>query len=94
MLQKFIAAGAMAVLLTAPVFAQTAQVPESASSGSPSLGLPFKSDRPVTVEEVERRKAVDRAYEAAVHKIPDKKVSADPWGDIRPGAANAKGKQP
>jgi hypothetical protein len=95
MLQRLIATGAMAVLLTASAFAQTAQVPQSASPDSPSLALPFKSNKPVTVDEVERRKAADRAYEAAMHKIPDKKVSADPWGDIRPGAAaNTKGKQP
>jgi hypothetical protein len=29
------------------------------------------------------------AYDAAMHKIPDKKSSADPWGDVRP----AKGEQ-
>jgi len=40
-------------------------------------------DKPLTQEEIEKQKAADRAYEAAVNKIPDKKSSADPWGNIR-----------
>jgi len=89
MLRKFVGAGVMVTLLTFPALAQIA--PDSPSS----LGVPLKTDRPISSEEAERRKATDRAYEAAMRKIPDKKVSADPWGEIRSGTpANAKNKQP
>ena len=44
---------------------------------------------PSTQEQIDRQRAADKAYDAAMHKIPDKKSSADPWGDVRP----AKGKQ-
>ena len=90
MLRKFVGAGAMVALLTVPASAQIASPDQSSS-----LGIPLKSDRPISSEEAERRKATDRAYEAAMRKIPDKKVSADPWGEIRSGTpANAKNKQP
>jgi hypothetical protein len=39
--------------------------------------------RPLTPEEQEKRKAVDDAYRSAIAKVPDKKKSADPWGEIR-----------
>jgi hypothetical protein len=39
--------------------------------------------RPLTAEEQEKRKAVDDAYRSAIAKVPDKKKSADPWGEIR-----------
>jgi hypothetical protein len=44
---------------------------------------------PPTREQLERQKALDSAYEATMRKVPDKKSSADPWGDLR----SAKGKQ-
>ncbi|MBV1698253.1 MAG: hypothetical protein KGK33_13775 [Hyphomicrobiales bacterium] len=48
--------------------------------------------RPLTPEEVQQRKAADEAYQAAIKKIPDKKTSADPWGNIRPAAPASKNK--
>jgi hypothetical protein len=39
--------------------------------------------RLLTPEEQEKRKAVDDAYKSAIAKVPDKKKSADPWGDVR-----------
>ena len=39
-------------------------------------------------------KAVDKAYNAAIQKIPDKKSSPDPWGGVRPtSSATANNKQ-
>jgi hypothetical protein len=53
-------------------------------------GLDLSGDRPqLTKEEQEKRKAVDDAYKSAINKLPDKKKSADPWGDIRSPAANS-----
>jgi hypothetical protein len=51
--------------------------------------VPFKSESPPSQEQIERQKAADKAYQAAIRKLPDKKSSADPWGDVRP----AKSKQ-
>jgi hypothetical protein len=45
---------------------------------------PFKQqERKLTPEEIEKQKAADAAYKAAMQKIPDKKVANDPWGGIR-----------
>jgi len=48
-----------------------------------STGIPLDTDRPLTQEEREKRKEVDDAYKSAIHKLPDKKKAADPWGDMR-----------
>jgi len=77
MLRKFILAGAIIALLTG---AASAQMP------MPSISL--GKDKPApTAEEIARQKALDNAYNAATKKIPDKKVAADPWGNVRPNPA-------
>ena len=40
-------------------------------------------------EEIEKQKAADRAYNTAIQKIPEKKSSVDPWGNIRPSSPSA-----
>jgi hypothetical protein len=91
MQRKFIAAAIVtSTVFTAPALAQ---LPGSDSSSQTSLGIPLKSDAPPTQEEIEKRKANDRAYQAAIQKIPDKKASTDPWGTIRPTAPTSKNKQ-
>ncbi len=58
-----------------------------------TLGIPLKSATPPSKEEAEKQKAADRAYDAALHKIPERKTPVDPWGTIRPSApATAKNK--
>jgi hypothetical protein len=90
MQRKLIAAAILiSTALTAPALAQS---PGSSSSSQSSLGIPLKADAPLTQEEIEKRKANDRAYQAAIQKIPDKKAS-DPWGTIRPTAPTWKNKQ-
>jgi hypothetical protein len=72
MVRTLIQVVAIVVALSGPAFAQS------------PVGVPLKApDKPLTQEEIEKQKAADRAYEAAVNKIPDKKSSADPWGNIR-----------
>jgi hypothetical protein len=71
MLRRLIQAGAILAVFSGPALAQSA------------LGVPLKPEQPLTQEEIDKQKAADRAYEAAVNKIPDKKSSADPWGTIR-----------
>jgi hypothetical protein len=77
MLQRLVCAGATILLITGTAGAQS------------TLSVPFKSESPPSQEQIERQKAADKAYQAAIRKLPDKKSSADPWGDVRP----AKSKQ-
>jgi hypothetical protein len=71
MLRRLFLAGAILALMT------------GAASTQSTLGVPLKSDKPLTQEEIDKQKAADRAYEAAINKIPDKKPASDPWGNIR-----------
>ncbi len=90
-MQRKLIAAAIFALFTAPASAQSpGQSPGQSSSSQSSIGIPLKVERPLTEEEIEKRKAADRAYEAAMQKIPDKKASADPWGDIRPTSPASK----
>jgi hypothetical protein len=87
MWRKLVAAGAIVALLTAPVLAQ------QLAPQSDTVGIPLNRQIPPSPEEIEKRKAADRDYNAAIQKIPDKKPSTDPWGNIRPGSSSAKNKQ-
>jgi hypothetical protein len=90
MLRKFVVTAAIAALSMGSASAQAPAGPSKSSA----VGIPLKSDKPLTQEEIERRKANDRAYDAALQKIPDKKPPADPWGNVRPSSpAAAKNKQ-
>ncbi len=73
MLRKLMQAGAVIALLMGTA---SAQIP---------LKLPIHGDskRPLSREEIEKQKALDKAYKSATEKIPDKKA-VDPWGNIRP----------
>ncbi len=71
MLRKLIQAVAILSLIAGPAAAQVALSPFNA---------PAK--RALTPEEVEKQKAADKAYKAAMDKIPEKK-SNDPWGNVR-----------
>jgi hypothetical protein len=81
MLRKLIQAAAIVALWTGPAAAQVNQTPSQSN-----LSIPLNQKPPPTREEIERQKARDRDYDAAMKKIPDKKSSGDPWGDIRPAA--------
>ena len=87
MLRKLLPACAIVALISWPAFAQS-------DSSSGSVGVPLNPEKRLTPEEIEKRKEADRAYNAAIQKIPDKKPSSDPWGNIRPGSPTAKNKQP
>jgi hypothetical protein len=89
MLRKLIQAAAIIALCTGPAAAQLNQ----GNQGS-NLSIPLNQKPPPTREEIEKQKARDRDYDAAMKKIPDKKPSGDPWGDIRPNkSTTAKNKQ-
>jgi hypothetical protein len=83
MLRKLIQVGAIVAMCTGPA---AAQQPASAPS---NLSIPLNRKAPPTAEEIEKQKASDRAYNAAMQKIPDKKQSSDPWAAIRPNNSPA-----
>jgi len=84
MLRNLIQAAAILALVTGPASAQVAL-------------SPFKEqDKRLTPDELKAKQDRERDYKAAMDKIPDKKVTVDPWGDIRPAPApqaTAKNKQ-
>jgi hypothetical protein len=68
---RILGIAAVIALLTAPAYAQT-----------PNLNLipELQSKSP---EEKEAEAARDKAYKESLKKIPDAKVSSDPWGNVR-----------
>jgi len=85
MLRTFARAAGIIAVLTGPAFAQASDPPVTA-------GVPFNANLPPSPEEIAKRQAADRDYNAAMQKIPDKKESSDPWGDVRPTASTSKKK--
>jgi hypothetical protein len=84
MLHKAIVATSIPLLMTGAVSAQV-----------PQPGVHLKDDKPSrTKEQKEYDKAVDRAYQSAIKKVPEAEKKSDPWGNIRPTpSAAAKNKQ-
>ena len=72
---RILGAAAVIVLLAVPAYAQ-----------SPNINLipELQSKSP---EEKEAEAARDKAYKESLRKIPDAKVSSDPWGNVRSGEA-------
>jgi hypothetical protein len=68
---KVLRAAALIALLTGPAYAQMPNI---------NLMPEVKSQTP---EEREAEEARDKAYKESLKKIPDAKVSADPWGNVR-----------
>src|ERR1700686_967657 len=70
---RILSAAAVMVLLTAPAYAQMA---------TPNINLiPELASK--TPEEKEQDAIKDKAYRESLKKIPDAKVSSDPWGTVR-----------
>jgi hypothetical protein len=75
MLRNLIQAAAILALATGPAAAQVAL-------------SPFKGqERKLTPDELKAQQQRDKDYKAAMDKIPEKKVTVDPWGNIRPAPA-------
>jgi hypothetical protein len=76
---KLLRMAAAIALLTVPAYVH-AQTPHiNMLADSPSK----------TPEEIEADKARDKAYKDSLQKIPDAKVSSDPWGNVRSDAPKA-----
>ena len=71
MVRNLILAGALFALAAGPAAAQVALSPFNAPQ------------KRLTPEEIEKKKAADAAYKAAMDKIPEKKAANDPWGSVR-----------
>lgn len=70
---RILGAAAVIGLLTGPAYAQMQ---------TPNINL--LSDMPSkTPEEQEKEAAQQKAYRESLKKIPDAKVSSDPWGNVR-----------
>jgi hypothetical protein len=87
--RKLVYASAIVLLITGTARAQSIPGAQSNSETQSSpMSMPFKPKAPPpTQEQIERQKAADKAYDAAMHKIPDKKSSADPWSGLRPASS-------
>ena len=68
---RVLSAAVVAMLLTAPAYAQTPNI---------NLMPEFQSKTP---EEKEQEAIKDKAYKDSLKKIPDAKASSDPWGTVR-----------
>lgn len=68
---RILGAAAVIALLAVPAYAQTPNI---------NLMPELQSKSP---EEKEAEAARDRAYKESLKKIPDAKVSSDPWGNVR-----------
>jgi hypothetical protein len=72
---RILGAAAVIALLVVPAYAQT-----------PNINL-IPELQSKTPEEKEAEAARDKAYKESLRKIPDAKVSSDPWGTVRSGDA-------
>jgi hypothetical protein len=74
---RILVAAAVAALLAVPAYAQTPNI---------NLIPELQSKSP---EEKEADAVRDKAYRESLRKIPDAKVSSDPWGNVRSEAPKA-----
>jgi hypothetical protein len=65
-------AAALIALLTGPAYAQSL----------PDINI-IPDARSKTPDEIEQDKINEKAYKESLRKIPDAKVSSDPWGTVR-----------
>jgi hypothetical protein len=77
-LLRLICAVAVTAALAGPAFAQF-----------PAPSFSLQNDKQKSPDEIEHDKAIDRAYQSATKKIPDKSTANDPWADVRPAPAPA-----
>jgi hypothetical protein len=90
----------MIVAMATPGYAQlsTGGGAPGSSSGGAKPGITLGGDKKAkSDDDIKYEKELDQAYKSGVSKIPDKKVIADPWGNVRGAAtpqSNLKPQQP
>jgi hypothetical protein len=65
----------VAALLTGPAVAQ-------------SMNMPLGATKTLSDDEKARKAEQEKAYKAAIGKIPDQKANTDPWGNVRGAGAS------
>jgi hypothetical protein len=75
---KIFRAAALTALLAGPAYAQSL----------PDINI-IPDARSKTQEEIEQDKINEKAYKESLRKIPDAKVTSDPWGNVRGDAPKA-----
>ena len=85
------------MLRIAGAAAVTAVLVGSAAAQFPMPSVNLEQEKVRTPDKIEHDKAIDRAYQSATKKIPDKQIANDPWSDVRsaptPAAPSPKKKQ-
>jgi len=83
--KRFLIVAAASAALAAPALAQD-------SGGGFGIGKGGYGEiiDAQTVVKREKAKEVDRDYQATIRKIPDQKISNDPWGSVRQADKPAK----
>ncbi len=77
------------LLRIAGAAALTAVLAGSAAAQFPMPSINLEQEKHRTPQQIEHDQAIDRAYQSATKKIPDKQIANDPWSDVRPAPAAA-----
>jgi lipopolysaccharide export LptBFGC system permease protein LptF len=85
----------MSVIVSAAIVASAVIVgsamivaPLAGPAAAQSMNMPINDSKSLTDEEKAKKAEQERAYKAAIGKIPDQKASVDPWGNVRPLPTN------
>ncbi|MEA2978378.1 MAG: hypothetical protein QOF91_1636 [Alphaproteobacteria bacterium] len=93
MLRKLIQAGAIIAMLTGDAHSQVGTTGNTSSDPIPMNMMP-DTRRHLTPEEAQRERDIEAQYNRTINeKIPDKKSSNDPWGNVRAAPATSASKQ-
>ena len=82
---RIVGVAAMAALMGLAALAVPARAQAPTGADGPHVNL-FSDLPSKTPEEREEEAERDRKYKDSLHKIPDAKVSNDPWGSVRSDA--------
>jgi len=63
--------------------AVTAALAGTAAAQLPMPSVNLEQEKHRTPDQIAHDQAVDRAYQAATKKIPDKQIANDPWSGVR-----------
>ena len=89
MLRNIIQAGAIVALLTGDAYCQVGGTGNTSSDPMPMNMMP-DTRRHLTPEEAQRERDIEAQYNRTMNeKIPDKKSSNDPWGNVRAAPATS-----
>jgi hypothetical protein len=81
MLRRSLGAAVLTLLLAG---AAQAQLSNSGNTGNAAgFGISMGGDRRLSPDEQQREREIESRYRDAADKIPDKKGTKDPWGNVR-----------